>query len=391
MGRVFFGNFDFEHQLAGDSPRRDPRLLQRQELLAFSWLLVAGPDDAVVLPRRFESTFLASEPFRGSLPDSFWHVAGTPGGVERIEPLKDADRLKKWELVPWGWTEGAISLAERSKLGVDGPPIAAVRAANSRRFSAGLEAEWDVGLPEAGPVASVEQLAERLRGLADDAAWVVKAEYGMSARERILGRGKELTQASAHWVTRRLARDHVVFYEPWVDREEEAGIQIDIPKAGSPQLVGVTGLLNDERGSYLGSRFHPDEALVSRFAPAVDLALAAAVRAQALGYFGPFGVDAMRYRSAGGALRLRGLQDVNARWTMGRVSLGARRWIRPGEQGEWIHLRVGKSSELSVALEDFVRRQPAGTSVVRTSPLEIDGVPAAAVAVLRFTAADGGQ
>ncbi|OYW15327.1 MAG: hypothetical protein B7Z55_15100, partial [Planctomycetales bacterium 12-60-4] len=46
---------------------------------------------------------------------------------------------------------------------------------------------------------------------------------------------------------------------------------------------------------------------------------------QAAGYFGPVGIDAMWYRDANGKLACRPLQDINARWTMGRLALGWRR------------------------------------------------------------------
>ena len=59
------------------------------------------------------------------------------------------------------------------------------------------------------------------------------------------------------------------------------------------------------------------------------------------GDFSPLGLDAMRHRVPGGAVRTRCLQDINARWTMGRLALGLRRFphllpltdgvFRPGE------------------------------------------------------------
>ena len=62
-----------------------------------------------------------------------------------------------------------------------------------------------------------------------------------------------------------------------------------------------------------------------------------AQRVQQLGYFGPLGIDAMQYRDEAGAIRLRPLQDVNARYTMGRLALGFGRVLRPGWCGTWGH------------------------------------------------------
>jgi len=55
----------------------------------------------------------------------------------------------------------------------------------------------------------------------------------MSARERILGQGP-VTAADQNWLRRRIDLYGAVFFEPWVERIEEAGIQIEIPSIGSP-------------------------------------------------------------------------------------------------------------------------------------------------------------
>jgi hypothetical protein len=34
--------------------------------------------------------------------------------------------------------------------------------------------------------------------------------------------------------------------------------------------------------------------------------------------------------------------DINARWTMGRLSLGWRKHLRPGESGLWWHVKPGE-------------------------------------------------
>jgi hypothetical protein len=106
-------------------------------------------------------------------------------------------------------------------------------------------------------------------------------------------------------------------------------------------LIGVTQLHCNERGQYRGSWFtEPLNAkgdISSDWQAAVDWALRAAERLQDRGYFGPLGIDAMRYTLPGGAVHMRPLQDINARWTMGRLSLGWRRLLRSGESGLWWH------------------------------------------------------
>ena len=69
----------------------------------------------------------------------------------------------------------------------------------------------------------------------------------------------------------------------------------------------------------------------------------------------------MLYRDAGGDLRLRPLQDLNARWTLGRIALAWGSLLRAGECGAWIHPPRGKAMASAEASE---RRStlPAGVT-----------------------------
>jgi hypothetical protein len=126
-----------------------------------------------------------------------------------------------------------------------------------------------------------------------------------------------------------------VFVEPYVERLDEAGLQWEIPRRGrgEPRLAGITPLMVDSEGQYRGSLFATDEPLEEKWSFAVDTTRQVASELQQLGYFGSLGIDAMQYRDAIGNVRIRPLQDVNARWTMGRLSLGCQRWIQAGETG----------------------------------------------------------
>ncbi len=87
--------------------------------------------------------------------------------------------------------------------------------------------------------------------------WVIKANFGMSARERILGRGGQPRPQDLKWARRRLERGEPIFFEPWVEAIAEFGCQFSLPPTGPPQLEGVTGLLTDSRGAYRGSGLFP--------------------------------------------------------------------------------------------------------------------------------------
>ena len=73
--------------------------------------------------------------------------------------------------------------------------------------------------------------------------------------------------------------------------------------------------------------------------------------------------------------RLRPLQDINARWTMGRLSLGFRSRLAPGDVGAWVHLRC--PAQTLVAASDWWRRLksdiPNEVQLLRASPLTLGG------------------
>ncbi len=210
-------------------------------------------------------------------------------------------------------------------------------------------------------------------------AWVVKANFGMSARERILGRGSAPAPQAVQWVERQLAENEAVFFEPWVERIEEFGFQFTIPPAGEPVLEGITPLLTDSRGTYRGSRLrgaidqlgsHDESAEV------LQTVTRAAQRVQQLGYFGPLGIDAMRYRTADGESRWRPLQDINARLTMGRLALGLQRFVPESHHASWLHVRWSDTAtEIPEHVAHGDRSLPAGTRAIRTSPIVVDDRP----------------
>jgi hypothetical protein len=153
---------------------------------------------------------------------------------------------------------------------------------------------------------------------------------------------------------------------------EEIGIQFDVPPSGAPRLLGIAPLVCDAAGQYRGSWFTdpPGDAadFQRRWQYAVEMADQAARRVQAIGYFGPLGIDAMRYRGPEGAVWFRPLQDINARWTMGRLSLGWRRWLQKDEHGFWWHGPRAEAPAFPNAVLSLDR-------MIRTSPQQIEGTP----------------
>jgi len=215
----------------------------------------------------------------------------------------------------------------------------------------------------------------------------------MSGREAMRSRGATLEENLRNWAEKRLATSGPIVFEPIVERVAEAGIQIEIPQTGSPTLVGITPLLVDASGVYRGSRFGCPPEEIACWKPAVDVALGTANELQRTGYFGPLGIDAMQYRNSDGEVRLRPLQDLNARYTMGRLALGLcrvlsgrARWGGAGESknsplappyevgecwcGSWLHFGARHLAGRSLPqwLAEMQPALPVGAIAVPASP-----------------------
>jgi hypothetical protein len=118
----------------------------------------------------------------------------------------------------------------------------------------------------------------------------------------------------------------IVTFERRLETVEEAGVQFHVARTGEVSFEGVTPLLARPNGGYLGSRFGDDPGLLTTWGEAIDVGRRVAEAVAAEGYYGPLGIDAMRYRAEDGSVRVRPLQDLNARYTMGHIALGLRRF-----------------------------------------------------------------
>lgn len=370
MPRLFFGNFDFEHQLAEPKGWRTPTNVKR--LLAeraTAWIALAETGDFVWTPEE--------------ISNSFWEeLAGA--GLPHVHGICDVTKLpaEKVALAPWGWSPQAEAQFGKPRVRGGGgdvqmtrPEFEVVRLGNSRAWSFEVEQSLGVALPGAARVERFDEFAETVTRSArhfdekpDNHAWVIKANYGMAGRERILGRGRQLTEAQQNWLQRRLVADKVVFFEPWLRVVAEVGLQFEVPTSGQEdaRLIGVTPLICDSRGSFRGSGISSASTVSPDWLSAVETGLHVTRQLQQLGYFGPVGIDAAIYEDACGKRITRPLQDINVRFTMGRLALGFRRVLRPGESAVWWHV---------AREQDLPRDWPPGARVIRTSPPVVGNQP----------------
>lgn len=369
MRRFFLGNYDFEHRLAHEvytaSGGATPAL---NASLASSWIGLAEEGDLIYLPGNVPSDFI-SQLTAANLPR-----------VEFTNQWPDRKQAAEFQLVPWGWSDAVSKIAASRGFQSEAPDRGAVRTVNARTFSFELEQEWGLTLPGSRQVESLLELESTVGALqgvqgAQETEWVVKANFSMSARERMRGQGPVLTNQIRGWAEKRLSQGQPLFWEPWVNRTAEAGIQFEIPREGDPQLMGVALLLCDARGQYRGSRIGDDEETLNEWKPAIDVGHQVAERVQAAGYFGPLGIDAMQFLDARGTLQCRPIQDVNARYTMGRLALGFSRFLQPDQVASWYHFPWKESYGIPFSnwLRCMSEQVTSETELIATSPDQING------------------
>lgn len=366
MSRIFLGNFSFEHDLAAAG---DTRAVHHSgsglaaELAGsdrnWVWVSIAQTDDVVLTAGEIAA-------------DDFSQMAELGLPIPRfMEFAAESIPVHNARLVPWGWTEGVRTLGRARGWECVAPPSDVVREVNSRAFRFAIEREWNIGLPGEDVASSLDELKSVLECPGNaPRGWLLKANFGMSGREARRGRGTHLDENTRNWAQRRLESAGAIIFEPIVERVAEAGIQIEIPHSGEPALVGVTPLLVDRSGVYRGSRFACPASETAAWQPAVETGLRLATRLQQLGYFGPLGIDAMQFRDDAGKIRLRPLQDLNARYTMGRLALGFRRIVPTEWCGSWLHFGAKHLSGRTIELwlKDIQRLLPREARLIPASP-----------------------
>jgi hypothetical protein len=385
MPRLFFGNFDFEHELAATggtalpSPRpSNPRLPAFRDAGQRSWVwaAIAEAGDLIFTGDTFQPDDLAPLANLGLPVPSF------------CNSFQELPRGDTWQLVPWGWSPAARQLAEFHGWHDLGPPTEVVRRVNAREFRCCLEQDWKIGLPGMALAGSVAELESALAASGNSLrGWLLKANFGMAGREALRGRGTTLAGPTRAWAEKRLATSGPIIVEPIVERVAEAGIQLEIPPSSPPVLLGITPQLVDGNGVYRGSRFGGPAAELTSWQPAVEIGLRTALELQKLGYFGPLGIDAMKYRDdVTGKIKLRPLQDLNARYTMGRLALGFHRILpdRDSWCGSWLQFGARHLGErgLGAWLATISSTLPRDAVVVPASPDRPKGNSFPAVLVL---------
>ena len=204
------------------------------------------------------------------------------------------------------------------------PPLAVLQHVNHRGFCASL----GQSLPGAVFVRDAVALRAHLAAHAG-AAWLLKRPFGFAGRGRMLARWPVQAAGLDRWISKSLATGDGLQVEPWVERELDVAMHGYVHTDAPPrfgravmQACSMSGAWLRSRPASPGELTQPEQRALEQTVAQVASALHDA------GYFGPFGVDAFRWRDASGTVYFNPRSEINARYTMG-WHIGMRAW-RPG-------------------------------------------------------------
>lgn len=221
--------------------------------------------------------------------------------------------------------EAMLQLSPLSPLGTTTRATSAATLALHRSFGWALAQRIDAALPGAAMLATIAEVESWLCDLearSGTSAWIGKHPLSAAGRQRIRGKGP-LDEAQRAPLQRMLAAHEPLLFEPWHERIADVGCCGRVLDDGSVALLPAHRQLVASDGAFQGivvERAALDELggaeahELSRVAAAVGGALAA------LGYRGPYGLDAWTYRCADGGRGFQALGELNARCTFGLVA-----------------------------------------------------------------------
>eukprot|EP00112_Aurelia_sp_Birch-Aquarium-sp1_P010428 Seg22252.1 transcript_id=Seg22252.1/GoldUCD/mRNA.D3Y31 product="hypothetical protein" protein_id=Seg22252.1/GoldUCD/D3Y31 len=202
----------------------------------------------------------------------------------------------------------------------------------------------------------IDEVRERVRG--NEQAFLLKAPYSSAGRGHKKTSSDEWDEASERWVEKVIQSQGGVVLEPWLERVLDFSAQYEVSTDGEVKLFGMTRVINDDTGRYLGTFVHSkwttglDKELnefLFREAKVLDLyknVISAKLKELLKGsdFNGNLSIDAMVYRNEEGVLNLRKVVEINARITMGRAALELLKKTVAGKSGI---LKVVRKREIS--------------------------------------------
>lgn len=336
--RLFLFNPSVEEEIAGRTPNNAALELARD--LQTIPLFLAHKEDVVLAPQ-------PSTPFLLDL-----HRAGFSIPEFAVDRSQLGDR-EIGAFCPWGWSPKTAALFKR-------PFRQDLRVLSDKTWAFRQRERFKTTHPH--PLILKDNAAvftdkkAILSCVESGGNWVLKRPFSTSGKGRIRLRSP-IDSAAEKWIEKAL-KTGPLLVETWQERVADFSIQVTVSPEGV-QLLGKGRFWTGPTGSYLGAPLGrwtvglPQATVRELQSQGVgklldQAALQVGKTAQALGYHGPLGVDAMVVQNPSG-LRVQPILEINPRYTMGRIALELNRKVRG--QGAWFFVRIEQAH--SAGFKDF--------------------------------------
>ena len=274
-----------------------------------------------------------------------WPAALGPAPESAVFPWLDSPE----PATAWLGDAAAAAEAADAGRGLDSAPPDLVRAVHDKAFTREVAARDSLEPAELRGLLTVfepdelcktDTIVERM--LAIVAGWpswtgrnfTVKPRLGSSGRGRVGGFVDRLDGSNLRGALPRLAERGGAVLEPWLRRRRDLSSQMWISPQGELTLLGTLEQRISASGVFEGHRGVVDSrgrvSSGTRWDGALrDAAVALGMEARDRGFFGPCGVDALVFEVDGGREILWPSVELNARFTIGTVTLGLVRRALP--------------------------------------------------------------
>jgi hypothetical protein len=246
-----------------------------------------------------------------------------PGDVIVSDPPGDS---RFTDLAGRAWCPTPRALAALAAVGArlpQAPPFAVLRRVNHRRFSTDLGR----ALPGVRWIETRAALDAAVTGASPTGLWLLRRPFGFAGRGRLRLDPARRDDAAERWIEATLAAGEGLELAPWVERAADFALHGHLALDGRLTLGEPTVQRCDDTGAWIGSaRAASSEMAAGEREALAGAAEEAAAALKEAGYWGPFGIDAFRFRDADGATRFEPRCEINARYSMGwAVGMGDRR------------------------------------------------------------------
>jgi hypothetical protein len=245
-------------------------------------------------------------------------------------PSRDDVSSSRRDVMGRAWCPTPWALRRLQQAGARVPPspsLAVLRLVNHRRFAHALgQALPATGYAEdAVALQHLLEQTEALEAVSGEVCWLLKRPWGYAGRGRRKLRPGSISAADQGWIDASLRGGDGLQVEPFVARALDCALHGWLTAEGECTLGAPTVQQLDGSGAWQGTTLAEPGVLAVHELDALQTA--ARQTAEALhraGYFGPFGVDAFRWRTPAGEVRFQPRCELNARYSMGwPVGMGA--------------------------------------------------------------------